>query len=157
MLGSMGAAAPTDDRSYYCGKLVFPFHLCVGGFLTSCGLLICVFSVWKAVKELFSNGHRCVDYTIAVIAAVFAVVLLPCSTVSFFGGILLYFFTAIDVFRTFSAISIYHCNYDALVMYYWAFAEIVIPLSLIGLVISVLIIVGIVALFSVIVSCLTED
>lgn len=150
----MGAAASDSVNStYYCGTLVYPFHLCTGGFLSSCGLLICILLVWVAIKERFPNIHECVYYATASIVAVFVIVLALILVVSVLSGIVIFFLTAVNVFRIFTSISAYYCN---TITYYWAFTEIVIILSLIGLAIIVFIAATIVSLFFVTVSWLTK-
>lgn len=153
-LGAIGAAASDSVNStYYCGTLVFPFHLCVGGFVSSCGLLICISLVWVAIKKRFPNSHECVYYATAYIVAVFVIVLVPILVVSALSGIVIFFITAVNVFRIFTTVSAYYCN---TITYYWAFTEIVIVLSLIGLAIIVLIAATIVSLFFGTVSWLTK-
>lgn len=118
---------------------VYVFFFCVGAFLCSCGLLICIFSVWVAIKDQFPNSHKCVYYTIASIVAVFVTVLVPCTFVSLIGTMFV-IPTAIILFPIISSISAYQCNHDVLVIYYWVFVEIVIILLIVVLVIIVIIV-----------------
>ena len=156
----MGAAAHASPNStFFCGNVDYGafqicmegFHISVGVSLTSFGLLICVGLVWFSITERFSiRARKCVYYTIASIVAVFATVLIPCLFFSLFS-VFGFFVTAVVVVCTsFSSISTYGCNLGFLVIYYWAFAEIVITLVLVVLAI----IVGIIALFRAIVVCL---
>ena len=121
---------------------VYAFFFCVGAFLCSCGLLICVFSMWVAIKEWYPNIriiHKCVYYTIASTVAVFGTVLVPCIFVSLCGTMFV-FLTAGFLFPIISSISAYQCNHDVLVIYYWVFAEIVIIFLIVVLVIIVIIV-----------------
>lgn len=119
----------------------------MGVTLSSSGLLICTFLVWVGIKECFFNVRKCVSYTfasiIAVLVMVSVVLLLAVATFSLYASVM--------VFENFSSISAYHCNLGFLVMYYWAFTEIVIMLLLIVLGV----IVAIVAVFCGIVVWLT--
>lgn len=125
----------------------------MGGLLSSCGLLICILLVWVAIKDRFHNIHKCVYYATASIVAVFFIVLVLILVVSVLSGIVIFIITAMNVLHIFTSISAYYCN---TITYYWAFTEIVIVLSLIGLVIIVFIAATIVSLFFVTVSWLTK-
>jgi len=146
----MSAAAPASpNNTFYCERLpvVFPFHLCVGATLSSSGLLICTFLVWVGIKECFFNVHKCVSYTFASIVAVLVMV----SVVLLSALAIFSLYASVMVFENFSSISAYRCNLGFLVMYYWAFTEIVIMLFLFVLGV----IVAIVAVFCGIVVWLT--
>lgn len=174
ILGGLGAAPHASPRnisvlmaSSYLGYqghsgftyceipfYVYAFFFCVGAFLCSCGLLICVFSMWVAIKEWCPNIriiHKCVYYTIASTVAVFGTALFPCIFVSLCGTMFV-FLTAGFLFPIISSISAYQCNHDVLVIYYWVFAEIVI----IFLIVVLVIIVIIVAMFYKLLKCLTS-
>ena len=152
----MGAAAPASTNStFYCELPIFSrlqyvihFHLCVGTLLSSCGVLICTFLIWVAIKKWFSNVCKCVNYTFTSILAVLVIVVVLSFLIAM--GILL--FNVFSVLDNFSSISDYHCNTGFLVMYYWAFADTVVIPLVIGFAISV----GIFVIFCVIVKCLTK-
>lgn len=138
ILGGIGAVAPASpNNTFYCGDVDIPFNLSIGGFLIcvavlliSCGLLILV---WGLTPERFFTIHKCATYTLISIITVLVIVLV----LSVIAVAVFFIFTAVVVFGNFSSLSAYHCNLGLLVMYYWAFAEIIIILSLIGLVIIV--------------------
>jgi len=87
MLEDPGQVSPAGFTYCEISFYVYVFFLCVGAFLCSCGLLICIFSVWVAIKDRFPNSHKCVYYTIASIVAVFVTVLVTCIFVSLIGTV----------------------------------------------------------------------
>ena len=120
----MGVAARTSPNStFYCGlQWIFPLHVCIGGFVIFCGLLILILGILAACKGQFSNNVR----VRAIIVSIVVVVLFVWWLGSLSVGVIVAT-AAGDVFRSFSSISADQCN---LVMYYWAFADIVIVLVL---------------------------
>lgn len=138
ILGGIGAVAPASpNNTLYCGDVDIPFNLSIGGFLICvavllifCGLLLLV---WGLTPERFFTIHKCATYTLISIITVLVIMLV----LSVIAVAVFFIFTAVVVFGNFSSLSAYHCNLGLLVMYYWAFAEIIIILSLIGLVIIV--------------------
>ena len=134
----MGVTAPASPNStFYCGNIDIPFNLAVGGFLICVALLLISGGLLILVTVLPPDWvftvHKCMTYTLIAIITVLVVVvcLFVIAVVAFF------IFTAVVVFANFSLIGGYHCNSGLLVMYYWAFTEIVIIASLIVLVIIV--------------------
>ena len=134
----MGVTAPASpNNTFYCGNVDIAFNVSLGGFLVcvalsliSGGLLILV---WVLPPDWVFTVHKCVTYTlIAIITVLVIVVCLSVIAVAAF-----FIFSAVVVFANFSLIGGYHCNSGLLVMFYWAFTEIVIILSLIGLLIIV--------------------
>jgi len=138
ILGGIGAVAPASpNNTFYCGDVNIPFNLSIGGFLICvavllifCGLLLLV---WGLTPERCFTIHKCATYTLISIITVLVIML----ALSVIAVAVFFIFTAVVVFGNFSFLSAYHCNLGLLVMYYWAFVEIIIILSLIGLVIIV--------------------
>ena len=120
-LGGVGAAAHASPNStFYCEFPVYLVHLGVGSYFTLCGFLILGLGILAACKRRFSNNvHGCAFFTIVCIAVVFVVFMF----FSYFGLLALSSIIGGMVFGSFSSISTYHCN---LVIYYLAFADIVI-------------------------------
>ena len=134
----MGVTAPASPNStFYCGNVDIAFNVSLGGFLICVALLLIsgglVILVWVLPPDWLFTVHKCMTYTlIAIITVLVVVVCLSVIAVAAF-----FLFSAVVVFANFSLIGGYHCNSGLLVMYYWAFTEIVIILSLIGLVVIV--------------------
>jgi len=139
----MGIAARASTDAFYCEyQSVAPFIVCVGGFLSSCGLLLCTHFVWGA------TGRRFHKFIIVSILTVF-VILCMASAIA----ILFSFVTCLDknVFSNFSSISADNCN---LVLYYWSFAETITIIIIIFLLIGFVVIGPLLMLTCIIVYCL---
>ena len=134
----MGVTAPASpNNTFYCGNVDIAFNVSLGGFLVCVALLLIsgglVILVWVLPPDWVFTVHKCMTYTlIAIITVLVIVVCLSVIAVAVF-----FLFSAVVVFANFSLIGGYHCNSGLLVMFYWAFTEIVIILSLIGLFIIV--------------------
>lgn len=120
----MGVAARASSDAFYCEhQSVAPLIVCVGGFLSSCGLLLCTYFAWGA------TGRRFHKLIIVSIMTVFVILCMASAIAIFFP-----FVMSLDknVFSNFSSISADNCN---LVLYYWGCAEIIIIFLLIGFVV----------------------
>lgn len=116
----MGVAARASTDAFYCEyQSVAPFIVCVGGFLSSCGLLLCTYFVWSATGRWF---HK---FIIVSIMTVFVILCMASAIAIFFSFVM----SVDNVFSNLRSISADNCN---LVLYYWGFAEIIIIILVIG-------------------------
>ena len=139
MLGGMSAAAnaaPDAEFNFIGGatsgfscqlSFVVPFHISVGIFLICVGLLLCTIMVWRAVGGSLSKSHECLHYVFVFTIAMLFVLLGIGAFASFMASFVSFTPTAVDLFSVTQTV---YCNH---VIIYWAFVEIVVILSVIGL------------------------
>ena len=111
----------------FCQAFFAPYHISAGGFLVALGLLLLIMLAWKAVRKSLSNTYKCLYNVIVYTLAIFVIVLIVSLFVSFMSGLVFFVYAAWYILGN---ITIYHCHR---VPYYWAFVEIVIVFSLVGL------------------------
>ena len=79
----MGVAARASTDAFYCEyQSVAPFIVCVGGFLSSCGLLLCTYFVWSATGRWF---HK---FIIVSIMTVFVILCMASAIAIFFSFVM---------------------------------------------------------------------
>ena len=113
----------------FCQFFFAPYHISAGSFFAALGLLLLILLVWRAVRESLSNCKCLYNVTVYTLAT-FVIVLIVSLFVSFMSGFILLIYTGLYIFGVLGGITTYHCHR---VPYYWAFVEIVIVLSLVGL------------------------
>ena len=127
----LSVAETTDvanaTNATFCQAFFAPYHISAGGFLVALGLLLLIMLAWKAVRKSLSNTYKCLYNVIVYTLATFVIVLIVSLFASFMSGLIFFIYTALYIFGN---ITTYHCHH---VPYYWAFVEIVMILSLIGL------------------------
>ena len=111
----------------FCQAFFVPYHISAGGFFAVLGLLLLILLVWRVVRKSLSNSCKCLYNVTVYTLAIFVIVLIVSLFVSFMSGFIFFIYAALYIF---GGINTYHCHR---VPYYWAFVEIVIVLSLVGL------------------------
>ena len=141
MLGGMSAAAnaaPDAEFNFILAggaisgfscqlSYVVPFHISVGIFLICVGLLLCTIMAWRAVGGSLSKSHECLHYIFVFTIAVLFILLGIGACASFLASFVSFIPTAVELFSITQAV---YCNH---VLIYWAFVEVVVILSVIGL------------------------
>ena len=153
MLGGMGAAANAAQNStsefnltlvgtsattngFQCQLFfVVPFHISMGIFLISFGLLLCTQIVMIAVSDSLTKIHKCLHYTFAFVLLVSFIVVFASLSVSLFAASSL--FIVVAFYEVFPITNADNCNH---VLYYWAFVYVVIVLAVIGVAIMLFIV-----------------
>ena len=141
MLGGMSAAANAAPDAefnfilaggatsgFYCQRsYVVAFHISVGIFLICVGLLLCTIMAWRAVGGSLSKSHECLHYVFVFTIAVLSILLGVSAFASVVASFVSFILTAVELFFITQAV---YCN---LVIIYWAFVEVVVILTVIGL------------------------
>ena len=141
MLGGMSAAANAAPDAefnfilaggatsgFYCQhSYVVPFHISMGIFLICVGLLLCTIMAWRTVGGSLSKSHKCLHYVFVFTIAVLFILLGIGACASFLASFVSFIPTAVELFSITQAV---YCNH---VLIYWAFVEVVVILSVIGL------------------------
>ena len=141
MLGGMSAAAnaaPDAEFNFILAggatsgfscqhSFVVAFHISMGIFLICVGLLLCTIMAWRAVGGSLSKSHKCLHYVFVFTIAVLFILLGIGAFASLVASFVSFFPTAVELFFITQAV---YCNH---VIIYWAFVEVVVILSVIGI------------------------